>query len=107
MTDQFDMGALLAQARAMQEKVVEAQAAASEQVVEGQAGGGAVKVAVSGGMEVRSVTIDPRAVDPDDVGMLEDLLVAACNDAIEQARELNRRVVGKLGLGADELLGGT
>lgn len=106
MSEPFDMGALMAQAQAMQERLLAAQAAAAEQEVEGQAGGGAVRVRVTGGLEFRSVTIDPRAVDPDDVAMLEDLVVAACNDAADRARELSRDAMGGLGLDASGLLGG-
>lgn len=105
MTEQFDMGALLAQAQAMQERLLAAQAEAAEQVTEGQAGGGAVRVSVTGNMEFTSVTIDPRAVDPDDVAMLEDLILAACNDAVANAQDLSRQAVGDLGL-SDLGLGG-
>ncbi len=86
-SEQFDMGALLEQAQAMQQQLIEAQAQAAEQVVEGQSGGGAVKVRVTGGMEFQAVTIDPAAVDADDIGMLEDLVLAALNDAVGKAQE--------------------
>jgi len=91
------MGDLLKQAQKMQEQLMEAQAAAAEQVVEGQAGGGVVKVTVTGGMEFRSVTIDPDAVDPDDVPMLEDLVLAAIHDAVARAREVTEEAMGGLG----------
>ena len=61
----FDLGELLKQAQAMQEQVMAAQATAADQVVEGSAGGGVVKVTVTGGMEFRAVHIDPSAVDPE------------------------------------------
>ena len=99
MTDQFDMGALLEQAQAMQQQLLQAQAAASEQEVEGQAGGGAVKVGITGGLEFRSVSIDPRVVEPDDVGMLEDLVLAACKDAMARAQAVSQQLLGDLGLG--------
>src|SRR5436309_2634901 len=70
------MNDLLKQAQKMQEQLMEAQQAAADQVVEGHAGGGVVKVTVTGAMEFQSVTIDPAAVDPEDVAMLEDLVVA-------------------------------
>lgn len=99
MSDQFDMGALLEQAQAVQQQLLEAQAAAAEQVAEAQAGGGVVKVRITGGMEFKSVSIDPQAVDPDDVGMLEDLVVAACNEAVARAQALTQEAVGALDLG--------
>ena len=95
----FDMEALLEQARAMQDQVLAAQAAGAEQVVEGQAGGGVVKVRVAGDMTFQSVTIDPRAVDPDDASMLEDLVLAACNDAVARARSVGQATLDGLDLG--------
>jgi DNA-binding YbaB/EbfC family protein len=56
--------------------------------VEGSAGGGVVKATVTGKQELVSVTIDPSAVDPDDVDMLQDLVVAAVNDALKSSRDL-------------------
>lgn len=94
---QFDIGALLQQAQAMQQQLVEAQQAAAEQTVEGQAGGGAVRVRVSGGLQFESVSISPSAVDPDDIPMLEDLVVTACNDAVARAQALNQQALGAIG----------
>ncbi len=108
MTDGIDMNALLEQAQHMQDRVLAAGAAAAEQVVEGRAGGGAVKVRINGAMDFQSVTIDPEAVDPDDLAMLEDLVRAACNDAVARAREIGQQALGALGslaLGADDLGG--
>jgi DNA-binding YbaB/EbfC family protein len=99
MSDELDLGALLDRAKAMQEQLMDAQAAAADQVVEGQAGGGAVRVRMTGGMEFRSVFIDPAAIDPDDPTLLEDLVLAACNDAVAKAQELAARAVGDLDLG--------
>ena len=110
-SDQFDMGSLLQQAQAMQEQLMQAQAQAAEQVVEGQSGGGAVKVRVTGGMEFRSVSIDPKAVDPDDVSMLEDLVLAALNDAVAQAQDASQAAakdaLGGIDLGGLGLPGST
>jgi len=105
VSDTFDMGALLAQAQAMQQRLLAAQAEAAEAVVEGQAGGGAVRVSVTGDMRFTAVHIDPRAVDPDDLSLLEDLVLAACNDAAERASAHTRAAVNDLGLGPG-LLGG-
>ena len=99
MPKQPDMNDLLKQAQKMQEQLLEAQAAASEQVVEGQSGGGAVRVSVTGGMEFQSVVIDPAAVDPDDVEMLQDLVLAAVRDASAKATELSQQAMGGLDLG--------
>ena len=98
----LDMSALLQQAQQMQEQLMQAQAAAAEQVVQGQAGGGVVAVEVTGGMEFQKVTIDPKAVDPADVEMLEDLVLAAIRDAVAGVQELNQQALGGLG----GLLGG-
>ena len=110
-SDQFDMGSLLQQAQAMQEQLLQAQAEAAEQVVEGQAGGGVVKVQVTGGMEFRAVTIDPTAVDPEDVSMLEDLVLAALNDAVAKAQDASqaatRNALGGIDLGGMGLPGVT
>jgi nucleoid-associated protein EbfC len=97
MSDTPDMGELLRQAQKMQEQMMEAQAAAAEQVVEGHAGGGVVKIRVTGAMEFRSVSIDPEAVDPDDVEMLEDLVLAALHDAVSQVQQLQQGAMGAMG----------
>jgi nucleoid-associated protein EbfC len=94
---------LLSQAMEMQQQVIAAQARAAEETVEGQAGGGAVRVAVTGAMEFRSVQISPGAVDPDDVEMLQDLVLAALHDAMDQVAALQSQSLGGLG----DLLGGS
>lgn len=70
--------------------------------VEASVGGGAVKITMSGALQVTAVTIDPRAVDPEDVAMLEDMMGAAFNEALRQAQDLANakmsRVMGGLGL---------
>jgi DNA-binding YbaB/EbfC family protein len=93
------MNDLMKQAQKMQEQLMEAQAAAAEQVIEGQAGGGVVKVTVTGGLEFQAVHIDPDAVDPDDVAMLEDLVLAAIHDAVAKVNELSQQAMGGLDLG--------
>jgi DNA-binding YbaB/EbfC family protein len=66
--------------------------------VDASAGGGMVKVVMSGDLQVRSVVIDPAAVDPDDVPMLEDMVTAAVNEAIRAAQDLaNRKMSGAMG----------
>jgi DNA-binding YbaB/EbfC family protein len=104
MSDAPDLGKLLAQAQEM----MAAQADAAEQVVTGQAGGGAVRIQVTGGGEFQSVTISPEAVDPDDVEMLQDLVLAALHDASAQVQQLQQGALGGMmgDLGLDGLLGG-
>ncbi len=97
--EQPDMSQLLQQAQKMQEQLLSARDEAAEKEVEGQAGGGVVKMRVTGAMEFRSVSIDPSAVDPDDVGMLEDLVLAAIHDAMAQAAKVNEAAMGGFDLG--------
>jgi nucleoid-associated protein EbfC len=90
------MDGLLEQAQ----KMMEAQQAASEREIEGVAGGGVVRVRTTGTGQVLGVTIDPQVVDPDDVGMLEDLVVAALHDMNAQLLAIQREAMGPLsGLG--------
>ncbi|HUZ42808.1 MAG TPA: YbaB/EbfC family nucleoid-associated protein [Acidimicrobiales bacterium] len=98
-------GELLRQAQEMQEELARAQGVSADEVVEGHAGGGAVSVTVNGAMEFLSVHIDPEAVDPRDVGMLEDLVLAAVRDAVDKARNLTFGSAG--GLLGGGLLGGS
>ena len=98
-----NMNQMLRQAQAMQKKLMEAQEELTTLEVTGTAGGGMVSVVVAGGGgEVRSITIDPDAVDPDDVEMLQDMVTAAVNDGLRQAKELEAEklggVAGGLGL---------
>jgi DNA-binding YbaB/EbfC family protein len=88
-----DLGGLLESAQ----QAFSAQAQAAEQVVEGSAGGGVVTVEMTGNGEVTSVTLAPEVVDPDDIEMLQDLIVAALRDAGLQVTELQRRALGALG----------
>jgi DNA-binding YbaB/EbfC family protein len=94
----FDFNALMETAQAMQQQLMEAQAAAAEQVHEGVAGGGAVHIQVTGGMEFLSVKIRKDAVDPDDVELLEDLVLAALHDAVARVNEAQQSALGGMGL---------
>lgn len=91
------LGDLLSQAMEMQQQVMAAQAQAASTEVEGSAGGGVVRVVVTGAMEFRSVHIDPAAVDPDDVAMLQDLVLAALHDATDQISRLQEQSLGGFG----------
>ncbi|MFG1797457.1 YbaB/EbfC family nucleoid-associated protein [Nocardia altamirensis] len=104
---QFDMQQLLAQAQQMQQAVMEAQAEIAAAEVEGQAGGGLVKVTIKASGEVVALTIDPKAVDPEDVDTLQDLVIGAINDAMASAQQLAADRLGPLsgGLGGGSLPG--
>ncbi len=95
-----DFGDLLATASRLQEQLLAAKEEADAQVVEGQAGGGVVRIALTGGLEPRSVTIDPTAVDPDDIALLEDLVLAALTDALTRVQDAQAGAMGGLDLGA-------
>jgi DNA-binding YbaB/EbfC family protein len=101
-----DLSQLLQQAQAMQQQLMDAQAQAAEQVVEGVAGGGVVRITVTRDMHNESVTIDPHAVDPADVEMLQDLVLAAIHDAVARVNELQQESMGGLGGALGGLLGG-
>ena len=98
---QPNLNQLMKQAQKMQQELVTAQAELAEAEVTGTAGGGLVTATVTGGLELRSVTIDPSVIDPDDVETLQDLVVAAVRDANRAAQELASQRMGPLtqGLG--------
>jgi len=83
----MSMGNLAKMAQQMQAEMARVQAEVEALVIETSAGGGAVKAVVNGKQEVVSVTIDPGAVDADDLEMLQDLITAAVNDGLRQVRE--------------------
>lgn len=92
-----NMQQLMKQAQAMQRKLQEAQAEIAETEVTGSAAGGMVEVTMTGDKTPVSVTIKPEAVDPDDVEMLEDMILAALNDANEKAEKLSKDLMGPMG----------
>jgi nucleoid-associated protein EbfC len=96
-----DMNQIMRQAQVMQRKLMEAQEELAELEVEGSAGGGMITAVVTGGNELKSVTIAPDVVDADDVDMLQDLVVAAVNEALRRAKEISEERLGGLtsGLG--------
>ncbi|MEX5214275.1 MAG: YbaB/EbfC family nucleoid-associated protein [Nitrospiraceae bacterium] len=83
-----NMASLMKQAQAMQEQMTKIQEEAASKQVTGTAGGGIVTVTVTGGMQVVSVKIDPEVVKSGDVEMLQDLTIAATNEALRNAREM-------------------
>lgn len=86
----------------MQRKLAKMQEELGNETVEATAGGGAISIVISGHQKVQSVTIDPEAVDPEDVGMLEDMLVACINEAIQKSQDLAQQrmsaLTGSLGI---------
>ena len=90
-----DMGQLMKQAQDMQRRVAKVQADLKERIEEGSSGGGMVTAMVNGSQDVVSIRIDPEVVDPDDVDMLEDLVLAAIRQAMEKARKLASEEMGK------------
>ena len=83
----MDMSKMLKQAKKMQQQLADVQDGLKDVVVEATAGGGVVTAKVNGKKEVLSVTIKPEAVDPEDVEMLQDLVISAVNEALRQADE--------------------
>jgi nucleoid-associated protein EbfC len=86
--NQPNMNQILKQAQQMQEEMAKAQEELKSEVVEASAGGGMVTVKVTGDLELREVTIDREAVDPEDVELLQDMVLAAVNEALRSAQEL-------------------
>jgi DNA-binding YbaB/EbfC family protein len=87
---------MMARIQKLQEQAMKAQAELAEQVVEGTAGGGAVRVSITGGFKVDALTIDKEVVDPTDVEMLEDLVTAALNEALQKVQGLQMQQVSGL-----------
>ncbi|MDX9952528.1 MAG: YbaB/EbfC family nucleoid-associated protein [Anaerolineae bacterium] len=98
----LDPGNLMRQVQQMQQEVERIQSEVEQQVVTASVGGGAVEVSITGGLEVRDIAIKPDVVDPEDVEMLQDLILAAVNEAIQKARammaERMSAVTGGMGL---------
>jgi DNA-binding YbaB/EbfC family protein len=99
---QPNMQQLLKQAQKMQQDMLAAQESLKDEEVEASAGGGMVTVKVSGDQVVKSIAIDPQAVDPDDVELLQDMVLAAVNEALRSAQELASTRLGGIagGLGS-------
>lgn len=93
----MNMNALMQQARKMQEQMVKAQEELENAQVVGKAGGEMVVVTMNGKKEIQSIKLDKTAVDPDDVEMLEDLIIVAINDASAKADELSKEKMGPMG----------
>src|SRR5688572_4320296 len=90
------MGNIMKQAQQMQQKMLKMQEEMAERMVEASVGGGMVTVVANGRSEVISVKIEPQAVDPDDIEMLEDLILAGVNEALRKAQEMMANEMTKL-----------
>ena len=94
-----NMQQLMRQAQKLQEQMTKAQEAFDEREFSAQAGGGMVSVTVTGAREVKSLVIDPQCVDPDDVDMLQDMILAAVNEALRTAEEIRAIEMARLAPG--------
>ena len=90
------MGNMMKQAQKLQSKMLKMQEELAEKTVESSAGGGMISVVANGRQQVISIRIDKEVVDPDDVEMLQDLILAAVNDALNKAQEMVAGEMGKL-----------
>lgn len=95
-----NMGQLMQQAQKMQREMEKAQEEIKSMTAEATSGGGVVEVTVNGDHELVSLKIKPEAVDPDDVEMLEDLIVAACNEAMRKMEEISSEKMSRITGGA-------
>ena len=91
-----NMGNLMKQAQKFQAKIAKLQEELGERTIEASAGGGMVTVVVNGNQEILSIKIDQEVVDPDDVEMLQDLILAAINDGMTRAKNMVNEEMGKL-----------
>jgi DNA-binding YbaB/EbfC family protein len=96
-----NMQQMLQQVQRLQQEMVAAQEQLKDEIVEASAGGGMVTVKISGALEVKEVKIDPSAVDPEDVEILADMVVAAVNEALRMAQNLAASKLGGASAGLD------
>lgn len=92
----MNMNNLMKQAQKMQKQMTEKQEELGEKVIEMTSGGGAVKVVINGKKEIQELKLSPDVVDPEDVEMLEDLILSAVNEAIRQVEEMYNNEMGKV-----------
>lgn len=91
---QPNMNQMLKQVQKMQADMMKAQEALANETVEASAGGGMVTVTITGDLQVKDITINPEAIDPEDAELLQDMVLAAVNEAIRQAQELATTKMG-------------
>jgi nucleoid-associated protein EbfC len=101
-----NMNKMLKQVQEMQAEIARAQEEAEKQEVEASAGGGMVNVRVNGALQVLEIKIDPEAVDPEDVEMLQDMVQAATNEALRSAQEMVSSKMSQVTGGLESALGG-
>jgi DNA-binding YbaB/EbfC family protein len=108
MPNQPNLNQMMKQVQQMQAEMAKAQEELATEVVEASAGGGMVTVKVTGALEVQEIRIDPEAIDPEDADMLQDMVLAAVNEALRSAQELAASRMGAAagGLGGPGGLGG-
>ena len=92
----MNMNSIMKQAQKMQKQMEDARAELDERIFETTSGGGAVKVVITGKLELKEISITPDVVDPDDVEMLQDLVLTAVNEAIRQANDAINAQMGRL-----------
>jgi nucleoid-associated protein EbfC len=97
------MNKMMAQVQKMQQDMAEAQEQLAKETVTASAGGGAVKATITGAMELVSIEIDPEVVDPEDVEMLQDMVLAAVNEAMSSSQELASKRLGGITGGLGDL----
>jgi DNA-binding YbaB/EbfC family protein len=106
----FDVNALMKQAQQMQSQMLEAQEKLKDETVEASAGGGMVKVTMGGDLTLRSIVIDPEAIDPEEAEMLAEMVQAAVNEGLRAAQDLASSkmggITGDMGGGLGGMLGG-
>jgi DNA-binding YbaB/EbfC family protein len=97
----FDVNALMKQAQQMQDQMLQAQEQLKDETVEASAGGGMVKVTMGGDLTLRTISIDPEAIDPEEAEMLAEMVQAAVNEGLRAAQELASSKMGGItgGLG--------
>ncbi len=103
MPKQPNLNQMMQQVQQMQAEVAKAQEQLKNEVVEATAGGGMVKVKMSGDLELKELTIDPDAIDPEDPDLLQDMVIAAVNEAIRSAQELAASKMGAAAGGLGDL----
>jgi DNA-binding YbaB/EbfC family protein len=101
----LDVNAMMKQVQQMQSEMMEAQEKLKDEVVDASAGGGMVKVKMSGDLRLLEITIDPEAIDPEDADLLSDMVLAAVNEAIRSAQELATSKLGGIAGGGGGLGG--
>ncbi len=91
-----NMNTMMKQAQKLQKKMLKMQEDLAKETVEATAGGGMVKVVANGGQKIESITLEKEVVDPEDIEMLQDLILAATNDALKKSQDMVSSQMGKL-----------